>query len=359
MREIGSNFWLSPEDANAENKDISLKTLGIEGNDEAFFSTGRAAQSFVLDEIEKDNPDIGRIALIPPYTCHTVIEPFLKHGYEIHAYPVDKHLKTTAEMLENVIKCYSPSVVLIHRYFGFNTVNGCEDVIKKYSAKGIIFIEDRTQSLFSEFPSLPVQYITGSLRKWAGLPDGGFAISLCGKLDGKPLLHDERLMQAKVEASLEKYDFIVNGIGNKDSFLEKYRKAEEILGAEDRYYSISPISAKVFSIIDIQQLRSIRRQNYNVLYEGIKGSNNIDSVLPETSEIITPFYFMLWTDNRVDLQRMLRENRIYAPIVWLKEQISPTICEAAEELYQHALCIPVDQRYQSEDMLRIVDCLMK
>lgn len=358
MKEIGSNFWISPEELNAEEKEISLEKLGISGDDEVFLSTGRAAQSLVLDEIERKNHNIKKVALIPPYTCHTVIEPFLHHGYRVYSYPVDCSLQTTPEMLKRAILDVDPSIVLIHRYFGFDTVSECESIITEYSAKGLFFIEDRTQSLFSKFASLPVQYITGSLRKWAGLPDGGFAVSISDSFKWKPTVHDEQLMNAKIEASLEKYDYIVKGVGNKDTFLEKFRIAEDILGAEDKYFSISPVSRIIFSNLDMKKVQSQRRRNYNILFNALKNCDDLYSILPEADDDVSPLYFVLWSNNRGDLQRKLRDNQIYAPIVWPKEEISPEICYEAEELYKHALCIPVDQRYQEEDMLRVIHCIL-
>ena len=359
LPEIGSNFWITPEELEDRVDEMSLSTLGIKGNDEVLLSTGRAAQNFVLDDIERTRSNSKKVALIPPYTCYTVIDPFIRHKYELTTYPVDLSLNTKAEWLEDAIQKYNPSVVLIHRYFGFDTVQNCEDVIQKYSKQGIVFIEDRTQSLFSKYPSLPVQYITGSLRKWGGLPDGGFAISLYGKFKDKPQAYDRKLMEAKVEASLDKYAYIINGIGEKEAFLEKYRAAEDILGAEKDYYSISPISRKVFSAINPHVMGDIRRANYNFLFAGLEKKGEIHPIFGFADDMIVPLYFLIWVENRTEVQSYLRENRIYAPVVWPKAGNSPDVCSAADELYKHVLCIPVDQRYREDDMNRIVECLMQ
>ena len=293
MQEIGSNFWITPEELEGTANELSLSKLGIIGNDEVFLSTGRAAQSYVLDDIERTRHNSKKVAVIPPYTCYTVIDPFIKHQYELATYPVDLSLNTKAEWLDEVIRRYNPSVVLIHRYFGFDTVHNCEEVIEKYSKQGIVFIEDRTQSLFSNFPTLPVQYITGSLRKWGGLPDGGFAITLSGKFEYKPQVFDQKLMEAKVEASIDKYNYIVNGVGDKEAFLKKYRVAEEILGAEEDYYAISPVSRNVFSAIDLQIMGETRRSNYKILFAGLEKKTEMHPIFGLADDEIVPLYFLI------------------------------------------------------------------
>ena len=79
LKEIGSNFWISPEDMKYETTFIEPSALGLWGNDYAWLSTGRGAIRFVLKTIEESNPFINKVALIPSFTCHTVIEPFLEY----------------------------------------------------------------------------------------------------------------------------------------------------------------------------------------------------------------------------------------------------------------------------------------
>ena len=166
-------------------------------------------------------------------------------------------------------------------------------------------------------------------------------------------------MEAKIEASLDKYYYIVNGVGDKAAFLDKYRVAEDILGAEKSYYSISPVSKQIFGSMDPMVMGNIRRTNYNTLFTEIGKIEGLHSILGFADDEIAPLYFLIWSDNRIELQRILRENQIYAPVVWPKAENLPNVCSAADDLYKHALCIPVDQRYRVDDMNRIVECLIR
>ena len=47
-------------------------------------------------------------------------------------------------------------------------------------------------------------------------------------------------------------------------------------------------------------------------------------------------------------------NRIYAPVVWPKADCCPEVDKDSEYVYEHILCIPIDQRYDVDDMERVV-----
>lgn len=357
LSEIGSNFWLDPQKDYSETCKISLSNYHLYGSDIVFLSTGRAAENLVLDEIEKRNDKINKVAIVPPYTCHTVIDPFFLHGYEIYTYPITDSLNTTAESLEEVIRQKHPSVVLLHRLFGFDTLQGCNEIVQRYSELGVVFIEDGTHDLFSNHKRLDAEYHVGSLRKWAGLPDGGYAICRTGSFQYKPAVYDKVLMSAKLDACYAKYQYIFNGIGCKEEFLKMYSVAEQILENESGYYKISPISESIFMEINKEECEKQRRNNYSVMYEGLKKTDGVELIMGELDENTVPLYCPIYVKERAFLQRKLRDAHIYSPIIWPLPEKRAIINEAAIKLYRNLLCIPIDQRYESEDMQRIIECI--
>lgn len=359
LSEIGSNFWIDSKDDLSGEGNILLSDLGLVGTDYVLLSTGRGAENFVLKEIYKRNKKLTKTALIPPYTCETVITPFIQNDYKLHTYNVDENLQTTPEMLERALEDSNASVVLLHNYFGFNTLSGCENVIRRYSQKGVVFIEDRTQNLFSDFDVLPADYFVGSLRKWAALPDGGYAVCKDGSFDSKPNCYDQKLTNAKVNASIAKYQYLFNGIGEKADFLEMYNEAENILDEQKGFYAISPVSKTVFKNMDIVALKEKRRQNYQMLYDVLEKCSNIKIVMGKLTEETVPLYFVIKTKYRNELQRHLRNHQIYAPVLWPRSYEEIAVCKEAKLLYEQVLCIPIDQRYDSDDMKRIAQCVKK
>lgn len=70
-----------------------------------------------------------------------------------------------------------------------------------------------------------------------------------------------------------------------------------------------------------------------------------------------PLYCPILCEEREKVQSVLALNNIYAPVIWHKAECSPVVDEDADYVYDHILCIPVDQRYDSDDMERIVTVL--
>ena len=178
--EIGSNFWIHPNEINKEASVIKPKQFGCNGSDYVWMSTARSATSFILDRI--DNRNVEKIAVIPSFTCHTVIEPFITKGYKIHTYHINRELLADANDILEVIKSTGASVFLFHKYFGWNTITNLENIMPELKRLGVVTIEDCTQNLYSTFKRADADYFVGSIRKWCGVPDGGFAVCKVGML---------------------------------------------------------------------------------------------------------------------------------------------------------------------------------
>lgn len=354
LSEIGSNFWICPNDGKAGKPLGSPCQFGYQGSDYVWMSTGRSATKLVLQTIEGRDPQCHKVALLPPFTCHTVYEPFMDFGYEIHTLPMNLDLSIDATDLACCIEEYGASVVLVHRYFGFDTMPGFDYVVESWQRKGVVFIEDCTQCLYSGFPISNVDYVVASIRKWCSAPDGGFAICKHGRFSFKPRVSDERMVESKRIASEMKYLYLFEGKGDKPTYKAKYREAESILDNQESFYAIGNLSAAIQAELDVESLKKKRRENFLVLLEGLRNTAGIKVVFDELPKGVTPLYCPILADNRSQLQDRLANNDIYAPVVWPKADNCPIVGDNAETVYEKILCIPIDQRYGIEDMQRIV-----
>lgn len=352
QREIGSNFWLSP---NEVYEDVSLgspEIFGCKGPDYVWLSSGRSAIRLVLEAIEDRNRELRKTVVLPSFTCHTVFEPFLKKGYDVYYYPVGKDLKTTADAIMAAVKEHDATIVLFHRYFGFDTLDGDIDyVCDKLRSEGIYSIEDCTQCLYSNIPRAKSDFTVGSIRKWTGVPDGGFAVCRSGSFNNKPQKPDMSLEKAKIEASYGKYRFLFENQGEKSDFLQQYRVAEDILARQADFFAIADFSVKVQSNLNVGELREKRIGNFNFLSNSIKAP--VVPLFTNNSSETVPLYYPILVEERYSLQQHLVKNNIYAPVVWPKDELQPAQCDGAEYLYNHLLCIPIDQRYDEDDMNRV------
>lgn len=349
LSEIGSNFWISPDQIKDSFSDIDISLFGIEASDVAWLSSCRSAISLAIENIERRKSSFKKIAILPSYTCETVVEPFLKRDYEIIYYSLDAKLEVDNTHILNICKKCADGIILFHRYFGFDTLSDIDGVISEVKKRNISVIEDRTQCLYSEIQTIDADFWVGSIRKWCGVVDGGFVACNEGVIDNKPHNHDKLLEKKKLEASLMKYRYLFENTGIKSEYLNLYREAENILDSQDEAYKISPVSIAIQNLLDIDNMKEVRKSNYWY----VKNYCRAESLFEDFDEAATPLYYPIIVEKRESLQAHLRDNNIYAPIIWPKADCIDNVC--CDQLYEKMLCLPVDQRYDRYDMERMVD----
>lgn len=352
IKEIGSTFWVNPDLDYSERHMIPLDQFNLKGSDWLFLSTARSCIKLAAETAISNNAISTKTVVVPSFTCYTCTLPFENLGFNIVPLPVSKDLTTSPEKLRETVLGSNASIVLLHQYFGFETMKSMEPVIKELREKGVVIIEDRTQCLYSNFSPLPADFYVASIRKWAGLPDGGIIVCSDGKLDKKVEKKDVEFETIKMQASIAKYHYIFDKQGDKEYFRSLYEKAADVLASEKEYFLISDSSTCVQHYLDINELKEKRINNYRHLYMKLSGLKTIGVVFnPSDDEV--PLYFPLKTNgNREALQKYLASKNIYAPIIWPYE-INVEVNENATYLYNDLLCIPVDQRYGIDDMDRI------
>lgn len=359
LGEIGSNFWIRPGEGSQGKQLGSPQQFGYEGSDYVWMSTGRSATKLVLQTIAERNKECKKVALLPSFTCHTVYDPFMEYGYDIHTLPLRLNLTTTVEEILRYQEKCNAGVVLVHRYYGFDTLPGFNAVVELLQNRGVVVIEDCTQCLYSSFPFSNADYVVASIRKWCGVPDGGFVICKEGSFHRKPFRTDTNMVEAKRIAAELKYQYLFEGKGDKPSFKAKYREAENLLDNQVDFFTIGTLSAAIQAELDVELLRKKRRANYGALLEGLQNKEGFQIIFNTLPDDVVPLYFPILIDNREAWQDLLADNDIYAPVVWPKADNSPQIEEVAEKIYERILCIPIDQRYDVDDMQRIVDVINK
>lgn len=357
LSEIGSNFWIKPEELKLNQGLTTPAQFGCKGSDYVWLSTGRSATAFVLDTIEKRNPNVRKVAVIPPFTCHTVIEPFLAKGYEVYTFHTGRDLMAKASDVMKEVREHDAGVVLFHRFFGVDSISDIESIMAELKDLGVVAIEDCTQNIYSAYQKSSADYFVGSIRKWCGVPDGGFAVCKEGQFESKPGEKDCMLESSKEEASILKYEFLFEGKGDKQVFLDKYREAEDILDNQEKYYAISDLSAAIQTHLDVEELKEKRRRNFEIIANGLAGIKGITVIFKSLANNEVPLYCPILCDTRSEVQPLLVRNSIFAPVVWPKADCCPMVDADAEYLYDHILCIPIDQRYDADDMMRVVDVL--
>ena len=358
-KEIGSTFWIKPDLMIERFCGNDLEQRFSDFDDAAFFSSGRSAQAFVLKDIEEKDPQLKKVAVIPAYTCTTVVKPFLNAGYVIKTYDIDLSLHADVSQIASIILDNNASVVLFHRYFGFDTCNDWNQFMIKFQNLGVIFIEDKTQCLLSDLPVLSSDYIIASIRKWGEIPDGGIALSRKKLFKSKPEIWDSEMVKLRVEASCLKYKYMILDQGDKRVFRQMFEQAASLLENENCFYNMSPIAKNIMLNIDWEQVKLRRQKNYQLLYENLKLIKDIKIISGEPHRCAVPLYLSILVENRSSLQQFLRDKNIYLPIIWPYDRQGFAISDTVRLIYNNNLCIPIDQRYDEDDMQRVLICINK
>ena len=352
VREIGSSF--SAPFSDEKSQEYPSSTF-FHGDDKKtiFLSTGRSC----IREILKHTDNSVKRAIVPSFTCESVIEPFLENGYEVYPYSINEDMTIDIAALKSQIEEINPSIILYHRYFGFDTCKGIDELI--YTINDIITIEDETQYMFSDRTQSKADYQFGSIRKWLSVPDGAYLVGKEKTLD-QPCDEDSEFVCIEQEAMSQKQAFLEKKSDDK-SYQQLFAKGRSYIDSQRQTYSISKISNRVLEITDWKKFKLTRKNNASVLIEGLQGFSWFKCVFNVLPEGVVPFMIpLLVYEKRKEFQNYLASQKIFATIIWgCPEYLKNKIGKVDEQVYNEILCISCDQRYDTDDMKRIVLAVQK
>lgn len=345
--QIGSEFWIYKK--KYRNVDSIPKWITKFG-ETTLTSTGRGAIALILDEVQ---PKI-KTVLLPNYICESVIMPFAEHDYICFFYDTNLNLTPEIEML---ISQNDIGIFLHMGYFGFPTNSGLADIIKRLKSKGSIIVEDVTHTLFSNYPRLEENdYYVGSIRKWMGLPSGGF-LAAPGMKIVRTLKCNDEFANIRENALLLKGKYVINSNDElKLEYSDLFARAESIISNQTEIYNIDETSKNILATANIDDLRYSRTENFTNLSNGLKNINGIEAIFTTLPEYICPIFFPIYVkENRDSVQQELSKQGIYCPVHWpLPSQIDNKCLKNSKHIYDQILSIPCDQRYNENDMERII-----
>lgn len=335
--EIGSEFQYE-----CDKKGMGIKfPSGVQ--DYTFTFCGRTA----IETIINNEHHIKKV-MMPSYCCASMLDPFQKAGINICFYPVEYHemLQIMVDIPEDVDCLYWCN------YFGFNIKM---PNMQEFINRGGIVIEDITHSLFSrDIYNKQSCYLVASIRKWVPILYGGYCSSLRKKLINKPKKKPEyKILTIKEEAMIEKKEYLEGKNFSKELFLEKYRCCNEWLSQNYMDCMIDTKSYSIIKHVDQEKHISQRKKNASILYEGLKNNPDMTMIF-DISDMECPLFVPVFVLNgkRDFFRKKLIENDIYCPVHWPKPLES---CKS--NLYEAELSLVCDQRYDEEDMRRIIDVL--
>lgn len=303
-----------------------------------FYRSGRDALYAIAKRENKNK------VLLPAYSCSSMIEPFIKSGYTIELYEINRDFKVDEEVI--LLQVAQNDILLIINYFGRKTFDRCLlNKIRKIKPE-IIIIDDKTQNIFeTPFLNENVNYAIASLRKWFSIPDGA-VIANAGDVSFDKMANED-FFKAKSKAMCLKQDWLNCKSDDKQKMLDSFNIANKLLDNIGEY-SISKTSLDNIRNIDITLYKNIRLANIAIL-----SSTITDQDVYKVLDGDIALYYPVLINNRDFVKEKLSENGIYCPIIWEIENSTKTKFSGVEYISDHILAIPCDHRYNIADMNRI------
>lgn len=291
----------------------------------AWVSSGRAALECLL----RSMPRVARV-WAPRFTCDTVLQPLQRMGLPVLRYELSRDW---LPLLPEPAR--ADDLLLLTNYFGFTG----EAVAAAAAAHPGPCVVDATTALYAPPGDLPTFY---SLRKFAGVPDGGVACApfpIC-------LPQEEDRSSARAAYLLQRIEV------GAEAALPASERAETELSAPPR--RMSPLTRALIGSIDWQRIAAARLRTYTALHAHLAPLNRLS--LPAEAPS-APFCYP-FVSGIPGLRDDLIDSGLALPLFW-PEVIRDTSADSpANQLARQLLPIPLDQRYTAAEILPFFQFLL-
>ncbi len=264
---------------------------------------------------------------VPFYTCPVVWDAINAENCKIIPYDIDDNFLPLVDIPKDAF-------VLYNNYFGINGKN-IEIMAKKYKN----LIVDNAQSFYAPKSGIGSIY---SPRKFFGLPDGGIVIC-------------DKHLQDDFEASLsyDKCEHLLKRIdlGARAGYADFQKNDESLINQPIQ--KMSKLTTALMGNIDYENSRKQRLENFNFLHNILKDKNQIHINL---SDDYVPMVYPYKTDDK-NLRQQLIQNNIFVAKYWPKEENGCMNSDLAENMANTIIPLPIDQRYNTNDMKEILEII--
>lgn len=263
---------------------------------------------------------------MPKFMCSSCNDVLKKENIAIKYYSIKENFK-----LEDIDLADDEWLYVVN-FYGQLSNTYLSSLKYKYNQ----IIIDNAQAYFQ----LPLQNVDTiyTCRKYFGVSDG--AILYTNAVLEESLPQDE---------SYERMHFLLGRYERTASeFYSEYVVNNHFFRNEP-IKQMSKLTENLLHGIDYDFVRKRRTENFEYLQEMFGDINQLDLIVPDGA-----YMYPLYIENGAELRKRLQSKRIYIPVLWPDVF---TICEKNELEYQFAkniLPLPIDQRYTTMHMKKIV-----
>ena len=313
MKEIGGYIEL---DTN-HGKEYHDKAIAV--------NSGRHALEYII--IAKNIRKI----YIPYFLCDSIRKMCKKCRCEYEFYNIDINFRPQqTKIKEN-------EYIYIVNYYGQLRKNDIIQYVQQF--RNVIL--DNAQAFF-DYPVLNVDTIY-TCRKFFGVADGGYVYT-----------NKQITEELPIDISYERIHYILGRYeeGAEKHFLESTENNNAF--ENQPLKSMSKLTKNIMSGLDYEYIKKRRTENFAYLDKCFKDVNKLKLTIPKGA-----FMYPLYTDNGSDMRKYLIKNKIFVPTLW-----EDVFKDADERMIEYDLAknivpIPIDQRYDINDMKYIVNEVKK
>ena len=215
------------------------------------------------------------------------------------------------------------------------------DTVARYVSRYGRVIVDHAQSYFQ--PPLPGVDTLYTCRKYFGVADGAFLYTDAvwnGELPRDESFDRMRFLLGRFERSAS--EFYAEYAANNDLF------------ADEPVKRMSKLTDNLLRGIDYGRVKRIREDNYSFLHRQLGPVNGLRlSGAPGT------FMYPLLLENGAAVRRELQQEKIYIPTLWPDVFAFRAPGDGEYDMAANILPLPIDQRYDRDDMKYIVEELKR
>jgi len=337
--------------------EISLDNFFATGDETAwpdFFNyhqircdTGRTALRLALEDWKYKNNNSGQV-WVPEYICTSVIQTI--RGLDI-TYVTYLDLPGSNTSI-NPPKPADCDLVMIVHYFGL--INSAALAwLENNPQRHWYVLEDCVQSPYTKGVGTTGDYSIISLRKWWPVPDGAVLYSVSPLLISPYLAPpNEQFISQRILGKILRLSSC------SDVYYLNYIYLSEALLETSPPRHVSFFSRIILSNINITHALMRRRSNWKFIHSKLNDieKQGFTALYKELSDCEVPLTYPIRVKNgnRDRLYAWLIENNIYCPIHWKFKELA---FDSLKLLAESILSLPIDQRYNENDMLRIIDVL--
>lgn len=267
---------------------------------------------------------------LPYFTCEVLLEPIKRLNLSYHFYTLDKNLDPVIDFKIEPTECF-----LYTNYFGIkqHTISRLKEHIPN-------LIIDNSQAFFS--PPLPGIDTFYSCRKFFGVSDGAYLQSnIVGnfKLERDTSFNRMSHLLQSIDQGIEK---------GYETFVEN----NDVL-SHNPMRRMSALTESILKSIDYQECRKARNRNFRMLHDALSHKNKLAIDLAQAEG---PLCYPLLIEKE-SVKRKLISKRIFVPVYWPNVFRWTTTRMYENYLATNLVSLPVDHRFDEDDMLRLLNYL--